>query len=187
MKPFNYLLVISLIFLFQCIFNITINAQQDIKFRHYSAEEGLSQVTCKAILQDSKGFIWIGTTDGLNRFDGYQFKVFRHNPEDSTSLSNSFITSLLEDQLGNLWVGTNGGGLNLYMPESQSFRHFQKTVNDSSSLSDNKVMCLLENIQGNLWIGTYGGGLNLFLPGSQRFRQFKKEEHDPTSLSHNIV
>ncbi len=97
-------------------------------FRHYQVEHGLSDNMVTSCIQDQDGFIWIGTRDGLNRFDGYTFKVFRHDPDISSSLGSNWITSLNSDQAGNLWVGTLAG-LFRYDKENESFHHLSLTAN----------------------------------------------------------
>ena len=76
------------------------------------------------MLQDSKGFLWIGTADGLNRYDGYQFKIFRNIPSELNSISNSQVLSILEDKTGTLWIGTDGGGLNKFNSEKENFTRY---------------------------------------------------------------
>src|ERR1700712_3940086 len=96
----------------------------NIKFTHFSTINGLSQSNVTCIIQDKMGFLWFGTQNGLNRYDGYQFTVYRNDPTDSGSLSNNYIKSLVEDADGNLWVGTWGGGINRFDPEKISFTHY---------------------------------------------------------------
>ena len=93
---------------------------EDVRFRSYSTTEGLPQATARVFAQDTTGFLWIGTQDGLARFDGYGFKVYRHDRNDIWSLSDSHVTSLLADADGSLWIGTLGGGLDHYDPELDS-------------------------------------------------------------------
>ena len=92
-----------------CIFVIECVAAQPYYFRHYQVEDGLSNNAVVCCLQDRKGFLWFGTKDGLNRFDGYTFKIFRNNPDDSTSIGNNFIHSLYADKNNILWAGTDKG------------------------------------------------------------------------------
>lgn len=92
--------------LIQAIYN---QQNRSIRFSRYSLEEGLSQSVVNCISQDSKGFIWIGTQDGLNRFDGYKFTHYKHDPKDPQSISHNNILAILEDSQGMLWIGTYGG------------------------------------------------------------------------------
>ncbi|MDD7887835.1 two-component regulator propeller domain-containing protein [Flavivirga sp. 57AJ16] len=131
------------------------NNYEALKFKNLSVKEGLSQSSVLSIIQDKKGFLWFGTRDGLNKYDGNEFKVFRQNPQDSTSLSNNFIKILYEDTKGNLWVGTVDG-LNKYQPESDSFKkYFIKGYKNSNE--SNVIWDIIEDSGGYLWIGTEAG------------------------------
>ena len=88
-------------------------------------QQGLSQVSVIDILQSRDGYIWIATQDGLNRYDGYEFKVFRHDNKDPNSISDNYIWSLVEDEHGHIWVGTRGGGLNKFDPKTEKFINFK--------------------------------------------------------------
>ncbi len=87
----------------------TLCRSQNLLFEHFTSENGLSENFVYTIYQDKKGFLWIGTHDGLNRYDGYGFKKFRHNPADSNSIPDNTIYSICEDGQGNIWIGTNNG------------------------------------------------------------------------------
>ena len=103
----------------------TVEAQFSyLRFETLSLEHGLSQTSVRAIHQDRHGFMWFGTEDGLNRYDGYTFTVFKPVPGDAGSLSSSFVRAILEDPDGTLWIGTNGGGFNKYDPSTERFRRF---------------------------------------------------------------
>lgn len=157
---------------------------QSIKFEHLSLAEGLSQSTVYAILQDAKGFMWFGTQDGLNQYDGYTFTHYRHDPQDPDSLSNNFILSLHEDSQGVLWVGTDGGGLDRFDRKSNRFQHYQhQPQQPDDSLSHNAVLGIHEDNQGFLWIATDGGGLNRLDPHRQHFTHYRHNPNDPHSLS----
>ncbi|MFT4924390.1 MAG: signal transduction histidine kinase/ligand-binding sensor domain-containing protein [Phenylobacterium sp.] len=158
-----------------------------IHFDRLSIKDGLSQNTVKSILQDRQGFLWFATEDGLNRYDGYSFKVFRHDPQDPYSISHNFTKTLYEDSKGTLWVGTFGGGLNRFDAEKQRFTRFQHDPSNAHSLSNDNINAIAEDNQGHLWIGTTGGGLNHYDPSSNQFSHYKHQKTDPDSLSHNQV
>lgn len=128
-----------------------------LKFDHLSTTEGLSQVTANCILQDRRGFIWIGTQNGLCRFDGYVFKVFKHDPEDPESLSDNYVWTLCEDHDGQLWVGTYNGGLNRFDPRRERFRHYSGLSPDGNPSRQEPVRAICEDRNGTLWIGTDQG------------------------------
>lgn len=134
-------------------------AQQNLHFDHLSLADGLSQSVVFTIFQDSRGFLWIGTQDGLNRYDGYNFKIYTHDPEDSTSLSDNHIGAIVEDHQGNLWVGTDNG-LNKFDRNTDQFTRFFHNPQDPQSLSDNVIGSLFVDSQGILWIGGDNHGLN---------------------------
>jgi hypothetical protein len=104
-----------------------------LRFVHYGLEEGLSQSSVLTLIQDNLGFLWIGTQDGLNRFDGYSFKVFRPNLDDLYALKGNEISAIIQSRDGALWVGTNAG-LNRYDPTTGKFTHWVHDNNDPASL-----------------------------------------------------
>ncbi|MCZ6702944.1 MAG: hypothetical protein O6940_07880 [Ignavibacteria bacterium] len=106
----------------------------ELKFEHLGVEHGLSQSIVNCVLQDQNGFMWFGTMDGLNRYDGYRFNIYKNDPSDSLSLANNFITALYEDHLGDLWVGTRDGGLCRYDRNQDSFIRY---VYDKENLKVN--------------------------------------------------
>jgi signal transduction histidine kinase/ligand-binding sensor domain-containing protein/HPt (histidine-containing phosphotransfer) domain-containing protein len=138
----------------------TYASNSQYKFEHFSREQGLSQSSVQALYYDKQGFLWAGTSDGLNRFDGYQFNVFRNNSDEFNGLSNSNILSLAEDSNENLWVGT-AGGLNRLDRKYGSFTSFLHNENKNHSLSNNVVQALTLGSSGKLWVGT-SHGLNQF-------------------------
>jgi len=159
----------------------------NIRFDQYSLEDGLSQSSVFAVLEDSLGFIWVGTEDGLNRFDGYQFKVYRHNPDDPGSLSSSRIRALYEDPAGTLWVGTYGGGLNRFEQKTGKFSAFRHNTDDINSLSNDQILSLAGDPEGWLLVGTRGGGLSRFNPRTEIFMNFQNNLSDPHSLISDTV
>jgi hypothetical protein len=141
----------------------------NLRLERIPSELGLSQNLITCMMQDRKGFLWFGTKDGLNKFDGYKFTVFRHDPFDSTSLSDSYVTALLEDRAGRIGVGTFSGGLNLFEREREIFHHSLPIADNPKSLSHERINALAEDQEGAIWIGTYGGGLNkLVLPAATK-------------------
>jgi len=148
------------IFLIFCSCFYTLLGQKDkpnIKFDNISIKDGLSQSSPNCIFQDSHGFLWIGTEDGLNKYDGYTFQVFKPEQGNINSISNPRILSIYEDSNGILWVGTNGGGLNMYDPASGLFYNFLHNADDTASLAGNIVYCIRGMEQQKLWIGTENG------------------------------
>lgn len=131
-------------------------AQSSNGFLHmelYNADNGLSQSTVNVVFQDSHGFLWVGTNDGLNKYDGYGFRVFQNNPLDTNSIVHNIVTSLSEDVHGNLWVGTRRG-LGVYDRQSGKFRNFVHNPADISSLSSNSILALMEDSNGDIWVKT---------------------------------
>jgi len=177
-----------------------------VKFERISIEQGLSQSAVKCILQDRKGFMWFATADGLNKYDGYRFTVYKNNPNSPNSLSDNDVKSIYEDpdEVGRvLWIGTRGGGLNKLVlskaegsdREKEKFTHYKNNSNSPNSLSNNWVNSIYEDRSGVLWIGTGGGGLNKLVlskaEGSDRekekFTHYKNNPNSPNSLSNNWV
>ncbi len=157
-----------------------------LKFQHLSLKEGLSQSTVNAILQDSKGFMWFGTQDGLNKYDGYKFTIYQHEPQNAKSLSHNEVFTLYEDSVGTLWIGTNGGGLNQFDRRQNNFIHYLHDPKNPNSLSHNTVLSIHEDDTGMLWIST-NDGLNQFDRQQNTFISFKSDPKNPHSLSKNLV
>ncbi len=160
------------------------------EFKHFSTlslEDGLSQSTVYSIAQDARGFMWFGTEDGLNRFDGYQFTVYRADANDPASLGNNTVYALERARDGTLWIGTWGGGLARYLPGSDSFEAYRHDPANPRTLSHDMVFEIFEDSAGDLWVGTLGGGLNRFDPESGEFQRFPHDPDDPGSLSGDRV
>lgn len=174
---FNILVILGLA--------VSLPAQDRLRFKRISLEAGLSQSSIFTIAQDQKGFIWFGTESGLNRYDGYQFKIYMQERGESNGLCNSYVWSLFVDSKGSLWVGTDNG-LDLYIEEKDHFIPYLHDPNSSTSLSNNRIFALYEDASGSLWVGT-DGGLNRLDRATNRFTRFMAGTDDVGSLSHNYV
>lgn len=183
-----YKIMRKIYFLFSLLlFQLSVFSQiPSVKITRLSLEEGLSQSSVRCILQDKNGFLWIGTQDGLNRYDGYNFKVFKNDPNDANSLSNNLISCLLEDKNGFLWVGTMDG-LNKFDQRSGKFTHYFAKKGNPFALQGESVLSLAEDTSGNLWVGTHPGGLSKFNPKENKFTTFIHNPNDANSISSNNI
>ena len=139
---------------------LVIGQNGSLKFKHLSLEEGLSQSSITCILKDSRGFMWFGTEDGLNKYDGDNFTIYTHIPNDDKSLSSSYINTIVEQEDGFLWIGTKNG-LNYFNPINEKFIRYVHDPDNPNSLTNNGINALLKRKDGSLLIGT-ANGLNLF-------------------------
>ncbi len=154
-------------------------------------EQGLSHSTVNCILQDRYGFLWFATDDGLNKYDGHAFTVYRHNPDDPHSLSHNNVWSLFEDSTGVLWVGTYGGGLNRLDRDTGQFAHYDaddfQNITDEPKEFRNVVWAIDEHPAGVLWIATYGGGLVKFDLETETFTSYAPGPADPNLGGHEWI
>ncbi len=133
----------------------------------------LSNNRVYSIVQDKQGYMWFGTEEGLNRYNGQSTTVFRFRPGDPGSLHSNFISRMLVDQRGFIWIGSNGGGLSYYNPLSGTFTAYRHEVDNPNSLPSNHVQFLLESRKGEIWIGAdNGGGLIRMDPHTKKFTQY---------------
>ncbi|MBC7693975.1 MAG: SpoIIE family protein phosphatase [Burkholderiales bacterium] len=149
---------------------------QNIKFKRLSIDEGLSAVTVNAIFQDSQDFIWIGTQDGLNRYDGYHFKAFKNDPFNQKSISSNDVKCIFEDKNGVIYLGSNGGGLSVYDKYTETFVNLRSGLS-ANSLSNNIVNDIIEINNDELLIST-ANGINLFNKASKTFKQINFEDKE---------
>jgi signal transduction histidine kinase/ligand-binding sensor domain-containing protein len=135
-------------------------------FERITIKDGLSQSTVNSIIQDKEGFLWFATYDGINRYDGYNFKIFRNISNDENSLSYNGTENLYLDKSGYIWVVNNGKeGLDRFDPKTEKFTKFKYSATDSASISSNEINCVFEDKKGNIWIAT-NNALNLLLTKS---------------------
>ena len=154
--------------------------------QNVSEAQIFSEQAVHAITQDHNGFIWFGTQQGLNRYDGYSFKTFVHDDYDSTSISAGWIVSIYEDSKKQLWIGTANNGLSLFDRTTQTFSNFSHDPDIPDSLSDDHIHTLFEDSRNNLWIGT-NDGLNRYDANRGSFTHYRHNASVDKSLSHNSI
>ena len=156
-----------------------------LRFDRINIEQGLSQSSVKVIFQDRRGFLWFGTEDGLNRFDGYSFKIYKPDPDVINSLSDRWITSIVEDQEGFLWIATRRG-LNRFDPRTEEFVRFLHDEVNPASLIDNHINVLHIDKHDNLWIGTTSG-LDLFDRANGSFKHYVYSPSQQEGISGKVI
>jgi ligand-binding sensor domain-containing protein/serine phosphatase RsbU (regulator of sigma subunit) len=182
-KVKNYLSFLSLL-----IFLFTIRqpvlAQEQLKYHTLTAEQGLSQGVVNCILQDNRGFMWFGTQDGLNRFDGNGVTIFKTNPVDSNSLIANDINCLFEDNHGILWVGTDGGlsTLNLYTGKFTNYLHINSIHPDK-----NNIRTIYQDKEGTIWLGTEYNNLCKFNRDADKFTTYPIALKDTSSSAFDYI
>jgi len=161
---------------------------QNLRFERLSMENGLSNNTILTIFQDKKGFIWFGTEDGLNRYDGYNCKVYKNDPDDSTSISGKKIYSIIEDSSGGLWLGTDAG-LNYFDRNIEVFTHWKSDPENPNSLPNNTILNILKDPAGNksvMWFATLKG-LSRFDYSTGEFRNYLYKTESPMKRFLNMI
>ncbi|MDB4903370.1 MAG: response regulator [Mucilaginibacter sp.] len=183
MKIYKYFIIT--IFLFAALPGFPQN--QSLKFEHIGTADGLSQLNINCIIQDKNGFIWIGTRDGLNKYDGYKFTIYNYSSKDDNSLSNSYVQDIAEDKEGNLWLATEGGGINKFDVKHNLFTRYRHDNNNPNTISNNSVNKIKIDVDGNLWIGTEIGGLDFFNVKTKRFHHYGNSgHHEKNNIGNNV-
>ena len=159
------------------------NKKVRFQFENLSIDDGLSQGNARCILQDKQGFLWIGTQDGLNRYDGYNFVVFKSIINDSTSISHNFIYALAEDKDGNIWIAT-GSGISKYIPKANKFIRYQKNSGNSNFIT---TLYIFVDSENHVWASNYLIGLSEYNLQTDNFISFVHDPEDPESISSNII
>lgn len=178
----DILLLITIGFLFIS----KIFSQQPVLFDKLTTLNGLSNNIVYCIYQDKKGFIWVGTANGLNCYDGYSFTNYFHDENNKNSISGNFITSITGDENGNLWIGVWDGGLNFYERSTGKFYSYLSSPKDK--LDNNfKVWAIVIDKHKNIWAGTIGGGLNVYDPKLKVFKKFTHQPSDINSISSDSI
>src|SRR5574338_1032532 len=176
---------------------------QDYVMKQLRIEDGLSQSTIFSSLQDREGYMWFATRSGLNRYDGYNFKVFFNDPKDSTSLSDDGTNSLFEDSDGNLWIGTIYGFINKFDRTNEVFnyKNVSELVNIIPDQSDDfyeyplsfsrnqksTITAIAEDNEGKLWVGTWGNGIVVMDKNFKMYNHFYFDEKNQAGLKTNRI
>jgi putative nucleotidyltransferase with HDIG domain len=156
------------------------------QFEHITSAEGLSHDTVYSIAQDQEGFLWFGTEDGLNRFDGYDVEILRGG-RVANSIGNANCAYLYIDDSNSIWIASWGGGLEVLNLEDKSVRTYSNDPLDPNTISDNNIHHIFQDSRGTIWLGTYTGGLNRFDAETSTFVSYKHDNDNPNSLSNNRV
>ena len=171
------------------ILTVILASAADLRFRHLTIDDGLPSNYCLAVMQDSRGFIWITTRGGISRYDGYELKVFQYDPNDSTSISEIGIAhhqGIAEDDQGNVWVATDRG-ICKYDYNTDSFTRYLYAWNEYDSISSEKIHCVLSDKEGKVWVGTSGShSLKLYDENSDRFIDFTGGSADRILKNQNV-
>jgi len=156
------------------------------QFVSMRVNDGLPSSVVYKTVQDHDGFIWIGTQDGLARYDGVGFHIFRNDPNDPASIASNDVSTLLVDREGRLWCGGEASGLNRLEADGKTFTHWRHKAGDLSTLASDDVGALVEDANGAIWVGTYDGGVNR-LEADGSFMHVDHDEEDPATLRSSTV
>lgn len=140
---------------------------QNLHFQPAPSQNRISENASRCFYKDSKGFIWVGTIDGLNRYDGYRFRIYQNDPRDTSSISGNYVTCIQEDRNGRLWIGTNNG-LNLYQAALDGFKLHEPPKSDLQNITGDHVTSIILDDRQQLWVASYGG-LGHFDENQQQF------------------
>ncbi|MEW9700983.1 two-component regulator propeller domain-containing protein [Paenibacillus sp. SI8] len=174
------------------LYQQSVDAQSDsqpygMKFEHIDTlSSDLSQSSIFNIVQDNSGFLWFATQNGLNRFDGYNFKIYKSNKNDLTSISDNWVNTIFLDKSGVLWIGTLNGGLNKYDEKNDSFLRYTYQSGKPDGISSNLIADVVEDNHGFIWIGT-DNGLNRLNPKTGEFKSYHHNPNDSNSLSSDRI
>lgn len=150
----------------------------EASFRRYTADDGLESHHIACLLQDHRGFLWVGTGNGLYRFDGYRFKAFKRDPADPASISDNSINALYEDRFFQLWIGTDNG-LNAFDSRTEKFAYYRNTQSGADSTGRNFITSLSGDAHGTLWVGTHGDGFFQFNRATKKFSRIELNFPNP--------
>jgi len=185
------------------IFSSSFSQTDKYIFRQLTDADGLSQSTIFAMIQDRDGYLWLGTIDGLNRYDGYGFRVYVNDPSDDASISDNFISAMYEDSDGLIWIGTVNGYLNSFNKKTEVFKKyfindfFSRIISTDDNFYEyplafsrnqiNTITAITEDKDGYLWIGTWGNGLVKFDKKKNKAIHYYNDPYNQFSLSSNRI
>ena len=180
------------LFIFSIILSPFVGVSQQVRFKHLSINDGLSQNAVLSISQDHDGFMWFGTKDGLNKFDGYSFTVYQNELNNLNSIDANYISALYTDSHGVLWVGTYNGMVNRYIKSTDSFERIALPLSNSLSKNTTVIKVISEDSNGTIWIGTGDNGIfKLPILNNQvqhnAIKQYYREENQTSYLSNNGI
>lgn len=156
-------------------------------FDRMTVADGLPSGDTHYVAQDLEGYLWIGTADGLARYDGYAFEAFHADADDARALPRSNVQSLLVASDNRIWVGTEGGGLSVLDVNRRYFTNYRTDPDVTAGLSSDDVWSISEGPDGHIWLGMYGGGLSRFDPARETFQTYRHSAADLTSLAEDTV
>ena len=162
--------------------NAPVPAVRPLYLEHLTVHDGLSQGTVMSLLQDSQGYLWLGTESGLDRYDGYSIKEYRRERGNAYSLASDYIWAIAEDSQHDLWLATDGGGVERWDRNKDQFVRFKHDPGNPGSLASDSVRSLLIDAEGRIWAGTLGQGLDILDPNTGNVRHFRHRDGDPRSL-----
>lgn len=174
-----------------CLLSVEAFSQQAV-FRHLIIDDGLSQNAVYSILQDSHGYMWFGTKDGLNRYDGRNFVIYQHNPFDSTTISDPYVITLYEDSKGRIWTGSFFGEINIFHRDTDSFQRISLINEIGEEIASSEITAITEGDPGTMWIGTKSDGLLKITAADNQvsiysFTQYLNDAENEQSPSSNEV
>lgn len=155
--------------------------------KRFTIEDGLPATTIFTLLKDQSGYFWLGTPEGLVRYDGYDFEIYTQGDRNHIQLATPDAGNIFIDSRRRLWVGSWGKGVALYNENLELIKHFQHDENNPNSIGSNLAQVFFEDSRGRVWIGTNGGGLALYREGRQDFKVYPADPEKSDSLSHNRV
>ncbi|MEO8001347.1 MAG: two-component regulator propeller domain-containing protein [Arenimonas sp.] len=159
---------------------------KSVRFQRYGVDDGLSQTTIRALHQDRQGFIWLGTQDGLNRFDGYEFRIYRSDPDKADTLADNHVVAIEKASQKGFWVGTQSGGLALYDPGNDNFKRFQ-AGGKYGDIADNGISTLKLDNKKRLWVATNAGTLQWLDEKQLTFQNIAAVNYDSVGRVKSIM